>query len=132
MSDREARRAAAEVERIGGVDDHFVIEVLLAGHCERFFRGHAVRGQDDQIARASRLFERAAGDAISFAGDKVAQLLRRPRADHHLMSKRTKRLRECFADVARSKDPNLHDFHAAKSTLRASAPPREKLFISIE
>ena len=61
---------------------------------DRFFGGHAVRGQDEQIARARRVFERPAGDAISFAADKVAQLLRRPRADHDLMSQRAKRMRE--------------------------------------
>jgi len=53
-----------------------------------------MRRQDDEVAGAGRLLERAVADAVPLAADELGQLLRRPRADGDLMSERTERVRE--------------------------------------
>src|ERR1019366_508262 len=91
--------------------DDLVGEVLFAGEVDGLFCGDAVSGQDDQIAEAGRLLERAAGNALALTSDELAQLLRRARSNLHFMPKRSKRVRERLADVTRPEDTDFHDFH---------------------
>src|ERR1043165_7567318 len=110
-ADEELRRAGGEVERVGGVDEDLVVEVLRAGEAQGLGCGSAERGQGNEVADPRALRERAAAEPGAGAGDKVAQLLRRARADHDFVPECGEGAGEGLADVSGAQDPHFCAVH---------------------
>ena len=99
-ADVELRLAGGEVERIGGVDHDFAVEVVEATEADRVLRPRAMRREDEHVAELRRLFERAGRSLLARLFCPVAQLFRIARADLHVMSELDEPAGQHFADVA--------------------------------